>query len=57
MARLFELLEHTATRSPEGNRRRLERGDVGEIVARCAWAKADVVARDEREETGREGGC
>ncbi len=59
--RLFELLEREAGalggpgRGPAapGFRRAFESGVLAELVERCAWAKVEIVAADEREQAGR----
>jgi 3-dehydroquinate synthase len=59
--RLFELLEREAgalggpVGSPAGRgfRWAYESGTVAELVERCAWAKTEIVAADERERAGR----
>ncbi|MGC8635132.1 MAG: bifunctional shikimate kinase/3-dehydroquinate synthase [Candidatus Limnocylindrales bacterium] len=59
--RLFEILEREAgalggpVGSPAGRgfRWAYESGAVAELVERCAWAKTEIVAADEREQAGR----
>lgn len=53
--RLFELLERHGDAIARGEPDAAERGDVAELVERCAWAKVEIVAADERER-GRRGG-
>ena len=53
--RLFELLERHGDAIARGDREAVERGDVAELVERCAWAKVEVVAADERERGPRGG--
>jgi shikimate kinase/3-dehydroquinate synthase len=53
--RLFELLERHGDAIALGEREAVERGDVAELVERCAWAKVEVVAGDERERGPRGG--
>jgi shikimate kinase/3-dehydroquinate synthase len=53
--RLFELLERHGDAIARGEREAVERGDVAELVERCAWAKVEVVAGDERERGPRGG--
>ncbi len=47
--RLFELLERRGDDIARNDPAAAERGDVAELVERCAWAKVDVVLADERE--------
>jgi shikimate kinase/3-dehydroquinate synthase len=47
--RLFELLEVAGPAIARGEPASFEDGAVAELVERCAWAKVEVVARDERE--------
>ncbi len=47
--RLFELLERRGDDIARNDPAAAERGDVAELVERCAWAKVDVVIADERE--------
>ncbi len=51
--RLLELLERDAASIARGARRAFESGAVAELVERCAWAKVEIVAADEREQAGR----
>lgn len=53
--RLFELLERHGDAIARGDPEAIERGDVAELVERCAWAKVEVVAADERERGPRGG--
>ena len=53
--RLFELLERHGDAIARGEPDAAERGDVAELVERCAWAKVEVVAADERERGPRGG--
>ena len=53
--RLFELLERHGDAIARGDPAAVERGDVAELVERCAWAKVEVVAADERERGPRGG--
>jgi shikimate kinase/3-dehydroquinate synthase len=53
--RLFELLERHGEAIARGDAEAVERGDVAELVERCAWAKVEVVAADERERGPRGG--
>jgi shikimate kinase/3-dehydroquinate synthase len=53
--RLFELLEHRGEAIARGDSGAVERGDVAELVERCAWAKVEVVMADERERGPRDG--
>ncbi len=53
--RLFELLERHGDAIARGEREAVERGDVAELVERCAWAKVESVVADERER-GQRGG-
>lgn len=53
--RLFELLEQHGDAIARGDAASVERGDVAEVVERCAWAKVEVVMADERER-GSSGG-
>jgi 3-dehydroquinate synthetase/shikimate kinase len=48
--RLFELLEGHGDEIARGDPAAIERGDVAELVERCAWAKVEVVVADEREQ-------
>ncbi len=50
--RLLDLLEQEAGRLVRG-RRTFESGALAELVERCAWAKVEVVAADQREHAGR----
>lgn len=47
--RLFELLERRGEAIATGDPAAAARGDVVELVERCAWAKVEVVVADERE--------
>jgi shikimate kinase/3-dehydroquinate synthase len=47
--RLFEVLERHGAAIAHGDEAAFESGVVAEVVERCAWAKLDVVAADERE--------
>jgi 3-dehydroquinate synthetase/shikimate kinase len=47
--RLFELLERHGDEIARGDEAAVERGEVAELVERCALAKLDVVLADERE--------
>ena len=49
---LFELLEREAAHLASG-RRAFHSGTMAELVERCAWAKVEVVAGDQRELAGR----
>jgi shikimate kinase/3-dehydroquinate synthase len=51
--RLFELLETSGRAIADGLPEAFEAGWLAEVVERCAWAKIDVVAADEREQDGR----
>ena len=53
--RLFELLERRGGAIASGDAAAVERGDVAEVVERCAWAKIEVVVADERERGPRGG--
>jgi 3-dehydroquinate synthetase/shikimate kinase len=53
--RLFELLERRGDAIARGDAASAERGDVAELVERCAWAKVDVVVADERERNAGSG--
>jgi 3-dehydroquinate synthase len=53
--RLFELLERHGDAIARGDVGATERGDVAELVERCAWAKVEVVVADERERLGAAG--
>ena len=53
--RLFELLERHGEAIARGDAAAVERGDVAELVERCAWAKVEVVVADERERGPRGG--
>jgi 3-dehydroquinate synthetase/shikimate kinase len=53
--RLFELLETRGDAIAGGDSGAIERGDVAELVERCAMAKVDVVLADERERSGSTG--
>ncbi len=53
--RLFELLERRGEAIATGDPAAVERGDVAELVERCAWAKVEVVVADERERGPRGG--
>ena len=47
--RLIELLETRGPAIADGEASSFEDGSMAELVERCAWAKVDVVDRDERE--------
>lgn len=47
--RLFELLEADGEAIAAGTAAAFESGAIAELVERCAWAKVEVVAADERE--------
>jgi shikimate kinase/3-dehydroquinate synthase len=47
--RLFELIEERGDDIARGDEAAADRGDVAELVERCAWAKVEVVVADERE--------
>ena len=47
--RLFELLERHGDAIARGDAASAARGEVAELVERCAWAKVEVVVADERE--------
>jgi len=47
--RLFELLERRGDEIARGDPIPTVRGEVAELVERCAWAKVEVVIADERE--------
>jgi shikimate kinase / 3-dehydroquinate synthase len=47
--RLFDLLERRGDDIARNDPAAADRGDVAELVERCAWAKVDVVVADERE--------
>jgi shikimate kinase/3-dehydroquinate synthase len=51
--RLLDLLERDAGAIARGARQAFESGALAELVERCAWAKVEVVAADEREQAGR----
>lgn len=53
--RLFELLEQSGAAIAAGDPGAADGGQVAELVERCAWAKAEVVMADEREQ-GSDGG-
>jgi 3-dehydroquinate synthetase/shikimate kinase len=53
--RLFELLERRGDAIASGDPASEARGDVAELVERCAWAKVEVVVADERERAGTSG--
>jgi 3-dehydroquinate synthetase/shikimate kinase len=53
--RLFELLAWHGDEIARGDASSTERGDVAELVERCALAKLDVVIADERERGGSAG--
>jgi shikimate kinase/3-dehydroquinate synthase len=53
--RLFELLERHGAEIARGEAAAAERGEVAELVERCALAKLDVVGADERERGARDG--
>jgi 3-dehydroquinate synthase len=51
--RLFELLEARGAALATGDPATVADGSLAELVERCAWAKVEVVAADEREAGGR----
>jgi shikimate kinase / 3-dehydroquinate synthase len=53
--RLFELLERRGQAIASGDPGAAARGDVAELVERCAWAKVEVVVADERERAAGNG--
>ena len=53
--RLFELLEQRGDAIARGDPGAVHRGEVAEVVERCAMAKVDVVIADERERAGATG--
>ena len=53
--RLFELLERHGGEIARGEAAVADRGEVAELVERCALAKLDVVLADERERGARDG--
>ncbi len=53
--RLFDLLERHGDAIARADPEAVERGDVAELVERCAWAKVEVVSADERERGPRGG--
>jgi 3-dehydroquinate synthetase/shikimate kinase len=53
--RLFELLERRGDAIASGDPASEARGDIAELVERCAWAKVEVVVADERERAGTSG--
>jgi 3-dehydroquinate synthase len=53
--RLFELLERRGEAIATGDPAAAARGDVAELVERCAWAKVEVVVADERERAAGSG--
>ena len=53
--RLFELLERRGDAIARGDAESVDRGEVAEVVERCAWAKIEVVVADERERAGGTG--
>ena len=53
--RLFELLEGRGDAIARGEAGAVERGEIAELVERCAMAKVDVVIADERERAGSSG--
>jgi len=53
--RLFELLERRGDAIARGDAAAEARGDIAELVERCAWAKVEVVSADERERSGTSG--
>ncbi|HET8784191.1 MAG TPA: bifunctional shikimate kinase/3-dehydroquinate synthase [Candidatus Limnocylindrales bacterium] len=53
--RLFELLERRGDAIARGDASAMERGELAEVVERCAWAKIEVVLADERERAGGTG--
>jgi shikimate kinase/3-dehydroquinate synthase len=52
---LFDLLERHGEAIATGAPAALERGEVAELVERCAWAKVEIVVADERERGPRGG--
>ena len=50
---LFALLEADGAAIARGDGAATESGALAELVERCAWAKVEVVTRDEREQAGR----
>jgi shikimate kinase / 3-dehydroquinate synthase len=53
--RLFELLERRGDAIARGESGAMDRGEVAEVVERCAWAKVEIVIGDERERAGGTG--
>jgi shikimate kinase/3-dehydroquinate synthase len=53
--RLFELLERRGDAIARADAAADANGDVAELVERCAWAKVEIVAADERERGGTSG--
>jgi shikimate kinase/3-dehydroquinate synthase len=53
--RLFELLERHGDEIARGDEAVADRGEVAELIERCALAKLDVVLADERERGARAG--
>jgi shikimate kinase/3-dehydroquinate synthase len=53
--RLFELLERRGDAIARGDATSAARGEVAELVERCAWAKVEIVIADERERQGGSG--
>jgi 3-dehydroquinate synthetase/shikimate kinase len=51
--RLFEALEADGAAIARGDKGAFESGAIAEIVERAAWAKVEVVLRDERDAEGR----
>ena len=51
--RLFELLETRGATIASGDRAAVADGSLAELVERCAWAKVEVVAADEKESAVR----
>lgn len=47
--RLLELLESRGSAIASGDASAVEDGSIAELVERCAWAKVEVVAADEKE--------
>ena len=53
--RLFDLLERHGEAIAGGAPAATERGEVAELVERCAWGKVEIVIADERERAPRGG--
>ena len=53
--RLFELLEQRGEAIARGDADGVGRGDIAELVERCAMAKVEIVVGDERERAGSTG--